>query len=37
MAPIDEALADLELCKEDKHFTIQAIADHYSVNRLTLS
>jgi DNA-binding IscR family transcriptional regulator len=37
MAPIDEALADLESREEDKHFTIQAIADHHGVNCSTLS
>jgi hypothetical protein len=37
MAPIDEALADLELREEDEHFAIQAITDHHGVNCSTLS
>jgi hypothetical protein len=37
MAPINEALADLESREEDEHFAIQAIADHHRVNCSTLS
>jgi hypothetical protein len=37
MAPIDEALADSESREEEEHFTMQAIADHHSVNRSNLS
>jgi hypothetical protein len=36
MAPINEALADLESREEDKHFAIQTIADHHGVNCSTL-
>jgi hypothetical protein len=36
MAPINEALADLESREEDEHFAIQAIADHHGMNCSTL-
>jgi hypothetical protein len=37
MAPIDNAIADLELPEEGADFTLTQIADRHGVNRSTLS
>jgi hypothetical protein len=37
MAPIDNAIADLELPEEGADFTLTQIADRHCVNRSTLS
>jgi transcriptional regulator with XRE-family HTH domain len=37
MAPIDDAIADLELREEDEKFTLKEVADRYGVERSTLS
>jgi hypothetical protein len=37
IALINNAIADLELRKEDEKFTLKEVANRYSVKRLTLS
>jgi hypothetical protein len=37
MAPIDNAIADLELPEEGADFTLTQITDRHGVNRSTLS
>jgi hypothetical protein len=37
MAPIDDAVAAIKLLEDGEHFTYQAIANQFGVNRVTLS